>query len=89
MDVREALLGSKVAVWKGGRSGTVNAPEIRDSPVEVGSLSHYLQGCSTSQIGISGPSTVGTTVDEGFKCTNSEGSLSKKLFHRSSVYAKA
>ena len=29
------------------QNGTVDGSEIRRSPVEVGSLSHYLQGFST------------------------------------------
>ena len=41
--------------------------EIRRSPVEVGSLSHYLQGFSTIQsvvgLGISEPSTVGPYIE--------------------------
>ena len=41
---------------------TVDGSEIRRSPVEVGSFSHYLQGFSTipgGDRGISEPSTLG------------------------------
>ena len=39
-------MGSEKSQWKGivlSLDGTVDGPEIRRSPVEVGSLSHYLQ----------------------------------------------
>ena len=64
MDVREALLGSKVAVWKGGRSGTVDGNQksgIHQLRLVVYPIIYrVLAPAKRWLFGISGPSTVGT-----------------------------
>ena len=57
---------------------TVDGSEIRRSPVEVGSLSHYLYGFIHLRwlFGISEPSTVGNTSTDHF------GSETSQVSHR-------
>jgi len=45
--VTETVLSSSLGNPKRAMNHPVDGSEIRDSPVEVGSLSHYLQGFST------------------------------------------